>query len=428
MQDGIDSRYAWLRLSVTLALMTIGATGMFVISVAMPAVQADFGIDRSSVSTPYTLLMIGFGIGGILMGRLADRFGVSVPVAIGAFGLGGGFIAAGLAPGIVTFGIVHGILIGLLGTSATFSPLVADTSLWFERRRGLAVAICASGNYLGGAFWPPIVQHFIETVGWRQTYIGIGVMCLLTMLPLSLLLRRRPPGVVKATPTDLGNAAASPVAAAVPSQIGQTGPLRPLGMSPAALQTLLCIAGVACCVAMAMPQVHIVAYCSDLGFGPARGAQMLALMLGFGVISRLASGWISDRIGGLRTLLLGSILQGLALLLFLPFDGLASLYVISALFGLFQGGIVPSYALIIRENFPPSQAGGRVAVVISSTLLGMALGGWMSGAVFDYTGSYHAAFINGVAWNLVNLSIALLLLRRAMRLPGRGLPPVAVAA
>jgi MFS family permease len=431
MEDGIDSRYAWLRLSVTLALMTIGATGMFVISVAMPAVQADFGIDRSSVSTPYTLLMIGFGLGGILMGRLADRFGVSVPVAIGAFGLGGGFIAAGLAPGIVTFGIVHGILIGLLGTSATFSPLVADTSLWFERRRGLAVAICASGNYLGGAFWPPIVQHFIETVGWRQTYIGIGVMCLVTMLPLSLLLRRRPPGVVKAAPAEPGDIAGSPVAAASPSpsgQIGQTEHLRPLGMSPGALQTLLCIAGVACCVAMAMPQVHIVAYCSDLGFGPARGAQMLALMLGFGVISRLASGWISDRIGGLRTLLLGSILQGLALLLFLPFDGLASLYVISALFGLFQGGIVPSYALIVRENFPPSQAGGRVAVVISSTLLGMALGGWMSGAVFDYTGSYHAAFINGVGWNLLNLSIAVFLLRRAMRLPGRGLPPVAAMA
>ena len=434
MQDGIDSRYAWLRLSVTLALMTIGATGMFVISVALPAVQADFGIDRSSVSTAYTLLMIGFGLGGILMGRLADRFGVAVPVTIGAFGLGGGFIAAALAPGIVSFSIVHGLLIGLLGTSATFSPLVADTSLWFERRRGLAVAICASGNYLGGALWPPIVQHFIETVGWRQTYMGIGVMCLLTMLPLALLLRRRPPGVVKAAPADQGHTAASPVAAALPSQVGHRGqaghtaPLRPLGMSPAALQTLLCIAGVACCVAMAMPQVHIVAYCSDLGFGPARGAQMLALMLGFGVVSRLASGWISDRIGGLRTLLLGSILQGLALLLFLPFDGLASLYVISVLFGLFQGGIVPSYALIIRENFPPSEAGGRVAVVISATLLGMAAGGWMSGAVFDYTGSYHAAFINGVAWNLLNLTIAILLLRRAMRMPGRGLPPVAAMA
>ena len=425
MQDGIDSRYAWLRLSVTLTLMTIGATGMFVISVALPAVQADFGIDRSSVSTSYTLLMIGFGLGGILMGRLADRFGVAVPVAIGAVGLGGGFIAAGLAPGIVSFSIVHGLLIGLLGTSATFSPLVADTSLWFERRRGLAVAICASGNYLGGAFWPPIVQHYIETVGWRQTYMGIGVMCLLTMLPLALLLRRRPPGVVQAAQAVQGNTAASPAAAALSSQAGQ---LRPLGMSPAALQTLLCIAGVSCCVAMAMPQVHIVAYCSDLGFGPARGAQMLALMLGFGVISRLASGWISDRIGGLRTLLLGSILQGLALLLFLPFDGLASLYVISALFGLFQGGIVPSYALIVREHFPASEAGGRVAVVISSTLLGMALGGWMSGAVFDYTGSYHAAFINGVAWNLLNLTIAVLLLRRAMRLPGRGLPPVTAMA
>jgi MFS family permease len=259
-------------------------------------------------------------------------------------------------------------------------------------------------------------------------------MCLLTMLPLALLLRRRPPGVVDSAPAAQGNTAAAPAAAALPSQVGQTGqlgqagPLRPLGMSPAALQTLLCIAGVACCVAMAMPQVHIVAYCSDLGFGPARGAQMLALMLGFGVISRLASGWISDRIGGLRTLLLGSILQGLALLLFLPFDGLASLYVISALFGLFQGGIVPSYALIVRENFPASEAGGRVAVVISSTLLGMALGGWMSGAVFDYTGSYHAAFINGVAWNLLNLTIAVLLLRRAMRMPGRGLPPVAAMA
>lgn len=434
MQDGIDSRYAWLRLSVTLTLMTIGATGMFVISVALPAVQADFGIDRSSVSTAYTSLMIGFGLGGILMGRLADRFGVAVPVAIGAFGLGGGFIAAGLAPGIVSFSIVHGLLIGLLGTSATFSPLVADASLWFERRRGLAVAICASGNYLGGAFWPPIVQYFIETVGWRQTYMGIGVMCLLTMLPLSLLLRRRPPGIVQAAQADRGTGAASSGATVLPSQAGQAGQmgqarhLRPLGMSPAALQTLLCIAGVACCVAMAMPQVHIVAYCSDLGFGAARGAQMLAVMLGFGVISRLASGWISDRIGGLRTLLLGSILQGLALLLFLPFDGLASLYVVSALFGLFQGGIVPAYALIIREHFPPSQAGGRVAVVISATLLGMALGGWMSGAVFDYTGSYHAAFINGVAWNLLNLGIALLLLRRAMRLPGRGLPPGVVPA
>ena len=162
---------------------------------------------------------------------------------------------------------------------------------------------------------------------------------------------------------------------------------------------------------MAMPQVHIVAYCGDLGYGAARGAQMLSLMLACGVVSRLVSGAICDRIGGLRTLLLGSLLQGTALLLFLPFDSLASLYVVSALFGLFQGGIVPSYAIIVREHFPPAEAGARVGTILMCTLFGMALGGWMSGKVFDLTGSYHAAFLNGIAWNLVNLSIAFFLLR-----------------
>jgi MFS family permease len=190
---------------------------------------------------------------------------------------------------------------------------------------------------------------------------------------------------------------------------------RPFGLSMNAAQTLLCIAGVACCVAMAMPQVHIVAYCGDLGFGAARGAQMLSLMLACGVVSRLVSGWICDRIGGLRTLLLGSLLQGAALTLFLPFDSLVSLYVVSALFGLFQGGIVPSYAIIVREHFPAAEAGARVGTILMCTLFGMALGGWMSGKVFDLTGSYHAAFINGIAWNLLNLSIALILLRGARR-------------
>jgi MFS family permease len=164
---------------------------------------------------------------------------------------------------------------------------------------------------------------------------------------------------------------------------------------------------------MAMPQVHIVAYCGDLGYGAARGAQMLSLMLACGIVSRLVSGLICDRIGGVRTLVLGSVLQGTALLLFLPFDGLVSLYVVSALFGLFQGGIVPSYAIIVREHFPPAEAGARVGTVLMATLFGMALGGWMSGKVFDLTGSYQAAFVNGIAWNLLNLSIAVVLLRRA---------------
>ena len=393
---GPDSRYAWFRLMVALALMTLGASGMYVISVALPAVQQEFGIDRSAASTPYTLLMIGFGIGGVVMGKLADRFGIVVPLAVGACGLGLGFVLAGLAPNPMSLALIHGVLIGALGASSTFSPLVADTSLWFDKRRGLAVAVCASGNYLGGTLWPPIVQYFIEWLGWRQTFIGIGVFCVSTMLPLALLMRRRPPVLA------LGVGTTTAPGAAGGAQAAAIDLDRPLGLSPTTLQTLLFVAGIACCVAMAMPQVPIVAYCVDLGYGAARGAQMLAIMLGFGIISRLVSGVISDRIGGLRTLLLGSVLQGAALLLFLPFDGLLSLYVVSALFGLFQGGIIPSYALVVRKLFQPAQISGRLSWVVSATLLGMALGGWLSGVIYDLTGSYQAAFINGIVWNLAN--------------------------
>ena len=394
-----DSRYAWTRLVISLALMTIGSSGMYVVAVVLPSVQAEFGVARADASLPYTLMMIGFGIGGVLMGRLADRFGVMWPLLLGAAGVSGGFAAAALAPNVWAFALVHGVLLGLLGCSATFAPLVADTSLWFVRRRGIAVAVCASGNYLAGAIWPPIVQHFVETAGWRQAYFGLAAFCAVTLPLLALLMRPRPPAAV---------AAPAAAHAATPST-------RPFGLSMGQAQLMLCIAGVACCVAMSMPQVHIVAYCGDLGYGGARGAQMLSLMLACGIASRLISGFICDRIGGLRTLLLGSVLQGVALLLFLPFDGLTSLFVISALFGLFQGGIVPSYAIIVREHFPPAEAGARVGTVLMCTLLGMALGGWMSGKVFDLTGSYQAAFVNGIAWNALNLVIALTLLRRSLR-------------
>jgi MFS family permease len=405
-----DSRYAWTRLAVTLALMTLGSGAMYVVAVVLPAVQAEFGVARADASLPYTLMMVGFGLGGVAMGKLADRFGVMWVVLIGAFGIGSGFIAAGLSGSLTGFALAHGVLLGAVGSSTTFAPLVADTSLWFVRRRGIAVAICASGNYLGGALWPPIVQHFVETSGWRATYLGLGIFSGVTMAALAVLMRPRPPIAV---------------ATAAARQTGVVPSTRPFGLSMGHAQTLLCIAGVACCVAMAMPQVHIVAYCSDLGFGAARGAQMLSLMLAAGIVSRLVSGLICDRIGGLRTLLLGSVLQGLALLLFLPFDGLVSLYVISALFGLFQGGIVPSYAIIVREHFPAAEAGARVGTVIMATLFGMALGGWMSGKVFDLTGSYHAAFLNGIGWNLLNLTIAVFLLSRVRALSRRGAPAAA---
>jgi MFS family permease len=392
-----DSAYAWVRLAAALAISTVGGVGLWSGVVVLPTLQAEFGVARGDASLPYTLTLLGLCVGGLVMGRLADRFGVVVPVVVGAIALGVGYAAAGATTSLWQFALVQGLVIGLLGASATFSPLIADISLWFVRRRGLAVAVAASGNYLGGTVWPPIVQHFVETVGWRQTHVGIGLFCAAVILPLALVLRRRPPAF-EASPDGARLAAGSP---------------RPLGLSPGTLQGLLIVAGLTCCMAMSMPQVHIVAYCVDLGYGPARGAEMLSVMLGFGVVSRLASGWICDHIGGLRTLVLGSTLQAFALVLFLPFDGLVSLYVISALFGLFQGGIVPAYAIIVREQFTPREAGTRIAAVITATLLGMALGGWMTGAIFDLTGSYSAAFANGIGWNIVNLAIALWLLRRS---------------
>ena len=289
---------------------------------------------------------------------------------------------------------------GLIGASATFAPLLADTALWWNRRRGIAVAICASGNYIAGALWPPIVQHGIDSIGWRHTYVLMGLVCGVGMLLLALRMRQRAPMVL----LDVSAVPASPGGAAAPAPVALDRS-RPFGLRPVHAQLLLCVAGVACCVAMAMPQVHIVAYCTDLGFGAARGAEMLSLMLACGIVSRLVSGVICDRIGGVRTLLLGSALQGVGLALFLPFDGLVPLYVISAMFGLFQGGIVPAYAIIIREYFALQEAGARVGAVIMATLIGMALGGWMSGWIFDVTGSYQAAFINGMGWNLLNLSI-----------------------
>src|SRR3954454_21713411 len=230
----LESPYAWARLFASLALMTLGGVAMYGVVVVLPAVQAEFGVARADAALPYTLTMIGFGIGGILMGALADRFGVIVPVLLGALGLGGGMVLAGMSHSILQFALVHGVLAGLLGCSATFAPLVADTSLWFARRRGIAVGIVISGNYLAGAVWPPILQYFFDHVGWRATYVGVGIFCMVVMLPLALVLRRRAPALASATGGVHAPARAE----------------RPLGLSSNSLMILLCIAGVACCVAM----------------------------------------------------------------------------------------------------------------------------------------------------------------------------------
>jgi len=387
-----DGPYAWFRLAISILLSTLGGAGMWAVVVVLPAVQADFGIDRADASLPYTATMLGFAAGNYLLGRVVDRLGIVPPLIGSAVCLGAGFALAAAAPDVWLFSLAQGVLVGL-GTAATFGPLIADVSHWFVKRRGLAVGCAACGNYLAGVLWPTFIQWSLATTDWRETYLMIALICVVTMVPLALILRRRPPETAFAT-----------IPGARP--FGD----RTTGLPPATLQWLLVLAGIGCCVAMSMPQVHIVAYCVDLGFGVAPGADMLALMTGAGVISRLASGYVADKIGGVKTLLIGSVLQCAALFLYIPFNGLASLYLVSLVFGLSQGGIVPSYAVIVREYLPAREAGQRVGLVIMATILGMALGGWMSGWIYDLTGSYSMAFLNGIAWNFLNMAIMVFIL------------------
>jgi MFS family permease len=392
-----DSRQAWVRLALALAIGSIGSSGMWAVVVVLPVVQAEFGATRGAVSLAFTVTMLGFGLGAVIMGRITDRLGIVTAIGLSIVFLGLGYVAAGLSTTLWQFIAVY-FLIGL-GASATFAPLMTEASYWFERYRGLAVGIVASGNYVAGAIWAPIVSWGVQLAGWRATHIALGLFSAVAMALLLLMLRAR-----------IGGARARTHENAPPPRVD-------LRLPTNTLTVLLSIASVCCCVAMAMPQVHIVAYCGDLGYGVARGAEMLSLMMAFGVVSRIGSGFLADRIGGIRTLLIGSVAQGFALLFYLFFDGLSSLYAISAMFGLFQGGIVPSYAIIVRESMPASEAATRVGLVIFASVFGMSFGGWVSGVIFDATGSYAAAFTNGLVWNALNIVIMVgLLLRSRQRL------------
>lgn len=389
-----DGRYSWFRLVVSVAAGTVASVGMWAVILVLPAVQAEFDIGRGDASLPYTATMLGFAAGNFWLGRLVDRYGLANVLIGASMALAVGFGLGAVSNNIWQFTLIQAFLIGP-AAGAGFAPLIADVSHWFRRHRGIAVASAACGNYLAGTVWPLALSGFLDRGEWRTAYIMAGVICILVIPLLAMALRRRLPPDAMAE-----NAPGSP-----------TGILNS-GFSPNTLQWMLGAAGVGCCVAMSMPQVHIVAYCADLGFGVAVGAQMLSLMLAGGVVSRLASGALADRIGGLRTLLIGSVLQGISLLLYLPFDGLAPLYAVSLIFGLAQGGIVPCYAIIVREYLPAREAGGRIGFVLMSTILGMALGGWMSGWIYDATGSYQMAFVNGIMFNAVNLVIMAIVLWR----------------
>jgi len=382
-----------VRLAVALVIASIGAVGMWSVVVVLPTVQTEFATTRGAISFATTMIFMGFGLGGIATGKVTDRFGIVTALAISIAFLAVAYVLAGLSTALWQF-IAVSFLIGL-GTSATFAPLMAEVSHWFERYRGLAVTIVASGNYVAGTLWPPVISWGMQAYGWRATHIGIGIFCGVAMTVLVLVLR-----------AIVGGGSARDHANAPPPRVD-------LNLSTNTLTVLLCIASISCCVAMAMPQVHLVAYCGDLGYGVARGAEMLSMMMAFGIISRIGSGFIADRFGGLVTLMIGSAAQAFALLFYLFFDSLTSLYLISGMFGLFQGGIVPSYAIIVREAMPAREAATRVGIVIFASVFGMSFGGWVSGVIFDVTGSYAAAFANGLAWNVVNMVIVLSLLLRA---------------
>jgi MFS family permease len=394
-----DSPYAWLRLGLALFIATVAGVGMWAVIVVLPGIQAEFGVARGTASLPYTVTMLGFAFGTIVLGRISDRTGIVLPILIAGVSLGLGFGLSAIASSLTLVSALH-FLVGM-GSGAGFAPMMADISHWFVKRRGLAVVLIASGNYLAGGIWPLLMNQLLPGYGWRGTYLVIAAICVAIILPLAFLLARRP----EKTALD----AATEAAAAAQAD---------LGLSPRLLQMLLVVAGFSCCVAMSMPQVHIVAYCGDLGYGVARGAEMLSLMLFLGIVSRIASGFLADHIGGAATLLLGSIMQGVALTLYLFFNGLASLYIISGIFGLFQGGIVPMYAVICRELLPAREAGSRIGLVMASTIVGMAFGGMVSGFIYDATNSYRLAFLNGVAWNGLNLLVvAWLFLKRQKAMP-----------
>lgn len=397
--SGSEPKGAWPRLIVALVLSTIGSSGFWSVVVALPAIGTSFAVDRADASLAYAATMVGYSTGTLVMARLADRFGITVPLTIGAVMLSLGYVAVGFAPSLGSFLVAQALLVGV-GSAAVYAPLVADISHWFTRHRALAISICASGNTLAGAVWSPVMAHFFNVVGWRDTFIALGVFCFTTMLPLILPLRRRAP-IPDADPGARATAGAASATA--------------FGLTPRQLHVILFIAGIMCCLAMSVPQVHLIAYCRDLGYGTTRGAGMFSLMLAASLSSRVMFGWSADRIGGLANLLIGSTLQAACLVLYAFFSSLGALYAISVLFGFVQGGIVPCYAMIVREYFPAREAASRLAPISVANFIGMSVGAWMAGVIFDMTGAYRDAFLNGVLWNAVNIAIVAWLLFRVLR-------------
>jgi MFS family permease len=364
---------------------------MWAIVIIMPNIESEFQVSRSMLSIPYTFTMIGFAIGNVFLGRLVDRLGITKAILYAMIINLVGYVGAASFNSFFYLTFFH-LFIGI-GTAVSFGPLLADISLWFKKIRGIAVAIVASGNYISGAIFPILLGGVVNDYGWRFSYYILAGSSIFLIIPASFFLKRRLSDYFR-------------------EEQEKQASIKAIGskFKPITLQVLLSIAAICCCVAMSMPQIHIVTMCVDLGYGSKVGAEMLSLMLLGGVVSRLVSGVIVDFIGGLRTLLIGSSLQCLGLFLYYPTSDMNSLYLVSLIFGLSQGGIVPSYAIIVREYMPPQEAGARVGIVIMASVIGMAFGGWISGLIFDFTNSYQIAILNGIVWNFLNIAIVVMLI------------------
>jgi MFS family permease len=398
--DSIESRSSWVAAAITTAILAISYGAPLLVVVGLKPITASLGTDRSVVALAGALVWVGTGMGGIVMGWVADRIGVRPTVVFGALMvvLGLAVSATGWVWALV---LGHAILIGLLGNSAHFPPLVVYISRWFDRRRGTAVALISSGQYVAGMLWPTVFERAMAQFGWQATMRGYAVVVAAAIVPMAFFLQ---------SPPQLSRAAAG-------MGIGTRRRGRALGLPANLVQTLLCAAGFLCCVPMAMPAGHLVALCTDLGIPAAHGAAMLSVLLGSAFVSRLFWGWLADRIGGLGTLLAGSACQALAIAAFAATQDEFGLFAVSAAYGLGFSGIVPAYVLAVRELFLSAEASWRVPTVLFISMSGMAFGGWFAGALYDHFGFYAPAFAAGALFNVANLVVIGFLVTRQVREP-----------
>ena len=399
MEDSVETRASWVVAIVALVILAVAYGGPLLAAVALKPIAADLGTPRSVPTLATSLSFIGAGVGGIFMGWMSERIGIRVIVAFGSVMIGSG-LAIASSGGVTTLYVGYGVFMGLFGASCMFSPIMTYVSRWFDKRRGTAVALISSGQYVAGIVWPALFQVGVEQIGWRRCMVLFGALVTLVVAPLALIFLRPPP--------------VAPLTGAV--HHGPARGTKVAGMHPEYAMVALSAAIFCCCMTMSMPMGHIVALCGDIGIGPAHGAAMLSVLLGSAFLARQFWGWLSDKIGGLQTVLCGSIAQAVAMSGFLFTTNEAGLFAVSAAFGLGYAGLIPAYVLTVRALYPATEASWRVPTVLFAGLLGMAGGGWAAGALYDYFGFYTPAFAVGVGFNLLNVVVILPMVLRTRAL------------